>query len=56
MKSIEIKNGDKVIYKNEIVTVWQICLNKVIIELPCGSKEMVSYSQINKINDKSFKA
>lgn len=49
MKAIEVKKGDIAFYRGEIVTVWQPCLNNVIVELSCGAKETVSYSQIKKV-------
>lgn len=48
MKSIEVKSGDRVWYKKELVTISSLELNSVIIQLSCGAKQSVSYSQIQK--------
>lgn len=53
MKAIEVKSGDRVWYKKELVTVFSTQLNTVTIQLSCGAKETVSYSQIQKYEYKN---
>lgn len=50
MKAIEVKKGEIVYHKKykEFVTVVSVELNTVTIQLSCGAKETVSYSQIEK--------
>lgn len=48
MKAIEVKKGIRVFYRGEIVTVFSTQLNTATVELSCGAKEIVSYSQIKK--------
>lgn len=55
MKAIEVKKGDRVFYKKELVTVFSTRLNTVEIQLSCGAKQTVSYSQIEKYEPEQIK-
>lgn len=55
MKAIEVKKGIRVFYRGEIVTVFSTQLNTVTVELSCGAKETVSYSQTEKYGQDSKK-
>lgn len=48
MKAIEVKKGDKVIYKETICTVINCMLNKVVIKCLKYGQIKVGYSQIDK--------
>lgn len=55
MKAIEVKKGIKVWYKKELVTVSSMQSNTVEIQLSCGAKQTVSYSQIEKYEPEQTK-
>lgn len=48
MKAIEVKKGDKVLYKGKIVEVHTVGLNSVTIKFESGLFQRVCYSQIDK--------